>query len=1236
MHGAMRIKKISHSIILALLGFLVMFGGELSAQVRLIVKLKPESSALSSGWTAALQLMQAKYGLISEPLFHASDNKVSMRIDGFDRSRYQSMVLADSGQVDALINEVQNSGAVEWIEIDHPLTLFEVPNDELFRYQWHHQNIGQEYYGIERIPGGHNDTLRIKSGTPGADIGTVPARDKTDVKVRPLVVIIDTGLDTRHPDIVANLWANPDEIADNGIDDDHNGYIDDLHGWDFSGDTIQFFNLIGDNDPTDQHGHGTHVAGIACGVSGNSIGIAGVASGADVLGLKIFPNAFTSVGMQAIMYASDIGADVINMSWGNYYPSRALDEILQYACKRDIILVAAIGNFGDSAKTYPAAFPTTITVGASNSDDEVTDFSSYGSWMDLVAPGLDILSLRADTLDMYVSNAEPEVRIIEDYYYLADGSSMSAPMVAGAAAEILSYSPGLGFDSVRNILRLSARDLIDPYNDGSEYPGHDNFSGWGRLDLKAALDLVGGRLARIDLPKPRSLFDGPVTITGSAWSDFGDDYFLSLKRIASDNGIDSQLVVSAANVLNGDLATLSFVDGPGRYMLTLAVGENVYRREVYFTSEPEIEILSPLENDTVKGVLTFRGTVVAPGFENYLIEMYPASRPLKKDTIIHSTGYTADSVVGSYSLAGAEEGEYTFNLILRSQAGVSESALNLFVSNGFSLGFPRPAKSLLNYGPAVYDLDGNGRHDLVACSRGGIAAYNHIGGFIPGRWRWISEVDYEGPPAVYDINHDGYGEVAYVSEGKLHLLRFDGYEMPGFPKNVPVETGQNGYPTVYFADMDSDGLEEIIYVTMDGDIYAFRHDGGSYFASLHGYFAEAAGAMIEYIPVVFCDDFNLDGQNEMIVMMRDAISIFNTHNGIEPDWVPQSQIGNMTGMTGACMADFDGDSLLELGFIGREVKTEVIYIGIMELDGTYLEGFPKYLERVNYLINYPAAADLDLDGKAEILLTISSIDFAEVWIIRSDGSTWSRAGGPEDSYFATFSGSAGPPAVADVNGDGTFDIIVRQGNFFPGRNNEKIYAFDQNGMILDGWPLYTFTNPNNVIYRLHTPTIMNLGLGDDTLFADLLISADDSSLYAWELPIAYDSNSIAWAQFGHDSRNSGILPPTLGQRLAPPPPDNLPPPSPAGFYLAQNYPNPFNAQTQIRFRLMRGSYVEIEIFNLLGQKINTLVSRELQAGEHRVTWEGKNSSGDEVSSGVYFYRLKTAYGTLSRKMILVK
>ena len=125
------------------------------------------------------------------------------------------------------------------------------------------------------------------------------------------------------------------------------------------------------------------MAGIAGAVSNNYIGVAGVASDPEVLGLKIFPNAFTSVAMRAIMYATDMGADVINMSWGNYYPSQGLEDILNYAHSRNVVLVAAIGNFGDSTATYPARYPMTIAVGATDSDDFITYFSSYGSWIDM-------------------------------------------------------------------------------------------------------------------------------------------------------------------------------------------------------------------------------------------------------------------------------------------------------------------------------------------------------------------------------------------------------------------------------------------------------------------------------------------------------------------------------------------------------------------------------------------------------------------------------------------------------------------------------------------------------------------------------------------------------------------------------------------------------------------------------------------------------------------------------------
>ena len=1208
----------------------------LAGQVRLIVKTADASISQSAAWQNTLEALTREFDIKVRQLFPETQ-QLSLSGDGFDAARYQSILLPDSLRLNDLIESLNQSGAVEWAERDYELELFEIPNDPLFEYQWYQHNTGQEYYGIDRYDGSNNDSLRMKRGTPGVDIGTAEARDKTDQKIRPLIVVVDTGLDWKHPDIADNLWTNPNEIPDNFVDDDHNGFVDDVHGWDFSGDTIQFFDLSGDNDVMDQHGHGTHVSGIAAAVSDNSIGIAGVASEPYIMTLKIFPNAFSSVGMQAILYAVRMGADVINISWGNYYPSKALQDILQYAYDKNVTVVTAIGNFGDSTHTYPASYATTITVGASNSDGETTYFSSYGSWLDVMAPGLDILSLKPDSIDMYAESGEPGIRVIDNNYLLADGSSMSAPMVTGAVAEILSYAPGLSPDSIRKIIDGTADDIVKPYPDGGEYPGFDNFSGWGQLNVAAALDLVGGHLAKIDYPRPFQLIEAAQTISGTAYSQTNGNFELNIYHPGErENKI---LIASGpANIVGGTITQYDGWAESGEYILELNVDGQRFTRPVYYFNEPVVNIKSPLDGDTVSGVLTFRGTAAAPGYQYCRVVMYPAGNPILKKEIIFNSGFVVDSIIGSYTLNQDTEGEYVCEVSMMTGESEYTQELDIFVSNGFSRGFPTAGRGMLNYAPAVYDMDHNGRLEAVVASRGGIGAYNHIGGYVPGRWPWMPPANADGPPVVYDINNDGYGEVAYVSSNAVNLVSFDGFPMPGFPKSLPLDSAQYGYPALFMADMDNDSYQEIIAVTLEGEVYAYRYDGSSYFASLNGYFAAAPGFVREYVPVVLCADFNADGQNELAVVMSDAISIYNTHNGIKPFWLNNSLLSTMTGITGACAADFDGDGLLEIGFIGRESENELVYAAIMEADGTYFEGFPLFLPNVkNELVNFPAAADLDNNGKAEILMTTSSTDFSQIWIIESDATAWQETTAMTgDSYFSVFSGTAGPPAVADVNGDSIPDVIVRQGNFFPGRNTEKIYAFDLNGQILEGWPRSTLTDANRVLYRVHMPTITNLGIGEDTLFADLLLTADDTSIYAWKLPVPYDSTLIAWGQYQHDSRHSGIYPPTVGYHIDVPVDNNPGPPVPAGFYLSQNYPNPFNAETVINFSLIRGGEISVDVYNILGRKVANIAGGYFPAGNHRLNWDSKNSEGKEIASGIYFYKLKTNEGVLTRKMLLIK
>jgi len=153
-----------------------------------------------------------------------------------------------------------------------------------------------------------------------------------------IIGMVDTGVDKDHPDLADHMWTNPGEIPDNFIDDDHNGYIDDYHGWDFAGD--DWFDDP-DNDPNDLHGHGTHCSGIITGITDNFAGIAGIAPNCKVMALSFYPVMLASWGAEAIVYAADNGADVVNMSWGLPYAVPIWEDAIDYARAKGVIMIAA-------------------------------------------------------------------------------------------------------------------------------------------------------------------------------------------------------------------------------------------------------------------------------------------------------------------------------------------------------------------------------------------------------------------------------------------------------------------------------------------------------------------------------------------------------------------------------------------------------------------------------------------------------------------------------------------------------------------------------------------------------------------------------------------------------------------------------------------------------------------------------------------------------------------------------
>ena len=262
-----------------------------------------------------------------------------------------------------------------------------IPDDTFFGRLWGLHNTGQN--------------VNSTSGTVDADIDAPEAWDITTGSSSVVVAVIDSGVDYNHSDLSANIWTNPGEIAGNGVDDDGNGYVDDIRGWDFIDD---------DNDPIDSNAHGTHVAGTIAAVGNNSIGVAGVCWTTKIMVLR-FLNAIgsgtTADAIRAIEYANAKGAHVINNSWGGPGFSQALKDAIDAS---SAVVVCAAGNDGtdnDSTPSYPASYTSSniIAVAATDQDDNLVTFSNYGATsVDVAAPGTNIYSCEPDRQTVWSDN----------------------------------------------------------------------------------------------------------------------------------------------------------------------------------------------------------------------------------------------------------------------------------------------------------------------------------------------------------------------------------------------------------------------------------------------------------------------------------------------------------------------------------------------------------------------------------------------------------------------------------------------------------------------------------------------------------------------------------------------------------------------------------------------------------------------------------------------------------------
>lgn len=336
-----------------------------------------------------------------------------------------------------------------------------------------------------------------------------------------VVAVVDSGLDYNHADIAANVWSNPYEAV-NGSDDDNNGFIDDVRGWHFDypqgpGETYK-----SDNDVMDRTGHGTFVAGIIGAVGDNNAGIIGVAPRAKIMPVKAYSNSMSmssgpdpdSPFANAIVYAANNGADVINLSWGctDCFNIPTVRDAITWANSLGAVVVAAAGDSASDVKdAFPAMVQDIITVASTDVNDDSSRYSCRGFFVDVAAPGGNVGLTSSNEpdfvsiLSLGISQAMlPQSAYVFSGSYSTDyvrsaGTSASAAYVSGVAALVLSANPSLNRDQVMSIIKHSADDGVG--NSSQDTTGYDPYFGWGRLNAARAVAMASAPLQDVPVVK---------------------------------------------------------------------------------------------------------------------------------------------------------------------------------------------------------------------------------------------------------------------------------------------------------------------------------------------------------------------------------------------------------------------------------------------------------------------------------------------------------------------------------------------------------------------------------------------------------------------------------------------------------------------------------------------------------------------------------------------------------------
>ncbi len=939
-------------------------------------------------------------------------------------------------------NELQRAGLDRWVKISIPkdrnlsetLRQLNALGDVEFAQPNH-------IYKLDYVPGDPDVTQQWSLEKTGA----FQAWDTETGSKNVLVAVIDTGVDYNHPDLVENIWVNPGEdlngngIADAGdanqIDDDGNGFVDDILGWDFT-DAPNYPDggdyLDRDNDPMDEMGHGTGIAGIISAVMDNDIGITGVAPGCRVMSIRFA----TSRGYgeeddaaSAILYAIQNGAHIINMSWGDTHISRIMDDIFHYAAQKGVVLVASAGNSATDEIHYPSGFNGTISVGATDEQDNLAGFSNFGACVDLVAPGVNIYTTALD-----------------EKYHSVNGTSFAAPIVAAASALLLSASPQLTAEAVRGVLVGSCFDLGDR--------GWDAFYGAGRLDLNRALLLPAYGIADIQHPAlDQGFSNGPISISGSAWSPVFKSY--SFAYGYGDNPSEWYPI--------GDTYTTPVIDS------TLALWHNLPKQDGAVTIRLSVENLNgSIVNDYVRVFIDFSAPVISDvtvlpmvdgDFYSALVQF--STDDLCEGSLFYRPAGSAESFQEAvlsfrtrelrYNLTQKESMErLDVKVQARNGAGLfsEDDKSGMFYPVDLTMAPVNrvkyaPTNFTLPFGYTLYktiDFNRNGKPEIVLApyvnnSIGVLNIYEFNGlefvqifstgtELIP---RDAGDADGDGKPEILC----GLGFNSYLYESAVTG------QMPGL--NVQTWAGDGGlqYWASRITDLDQDGKGEILMRVVDSDtekdqFEVWETTGDNQFAFVAALPNSTTGENHYGVPHAEVDDFDNDGRTDVLLGDSDGdVYIYENSGDNAYQAVWQDSLPLLDSIEFLSAGDFDGDGVTEFitgSHSDPGINTEHEYdarhwyyriydsVGNDNYQNVWEKRFFGF-ESLKEFKSGVSAGDVDADGRDEIFICV----FPDFYVVEAvDPNNY------ELSYHHSAVQSTGA-IVGDGNGNGKKEFWIGNG-----------------------------------------------------------------------------------------------------------------------------------------------------------------------------------------------------------------